>query len=80
MVGPDERANIIRDLAESNDWRQRQLSLLLINGVDASLRDQIVDKMLTDPQPSVRDEAIALHGFLTLPPSTQPTTAPTTLP
>jgi tetratricopeptide (TPR) repeat protein len=80
VVGTKDRAEIVRDLANSPDWRHRQIALLVINGVDPALRDQLVDQLSTDSQSSVRAEAINVKGFLALPPATQPASEPTTAP
>jgi hypothetical protein len=67
-------------MAEDPDWRHRQIALLLINGIDPALRDQLLEQLVTDPQSSVRAEALTVKGFLALPPATQPTSEPATEP
>jgi tetratricopeptide (TPR) repeat protein len=70
--------SIIRDMVESPDWRHRQLGLLLVGALKPEVRDELVNKLIADPQGSVRDDAAAMQGMLALPaPTSQPTTEPT---
>ena len=80
VVGSKDRAEIVQSMAEDKDWRHRQIALLLINGIEPALRDQLVEQLTTDPQSSVRAEAIAVKGFLALPAATQPSSQPATVP
>ncbi len=80
VVGTRDRGDIVRSMAEDPDWRHRQIALLLINGIDPALRDQLLEQLVTDPQSSVRAEALTVKGFLALPPATQPTSEPATEP
>jgi tetratricopeptide (TPR) repeat protein len=81
LVSPDGQIRLIRDLAEDPDWRHRQIALLLVNELEPKLRDQIIEKLTTDPQSCVRDDAAAVKAYLALPKvTTAPTTAPTPMP
>jgi hypothetical protein len=75
---------IVADLADDSDWRHRQIALLLVSRLDKAHRDPILNKLMMDPQESVRAEAIAVNGRLSLPvfvaPATRPATMPATMP
>jgi tetratricopeptide (TPR) repeat protein len=71
----------VRDMAESPDWRRRQLSILLMAALDVDARNELLSKLMADPQGSVRDDAAAMKGLLALPaPTSQPTTEPALVP
>ena len=83
----NDRAQIIRDLAANTaNWRQRQLALLLLGGVtDAkvapALQEQTVNQLLNDPESSVRAYATADRGLLDMklsltPPKPKPPAQP----
>jgi hypothetical protein len=74
-----DRVGIMHDMVEDSDWRQRQLALALLSGVDESLQKQVLEKLVVDPQTSVRAEAIAAQGLLNTPDKAA-TTEPATLP
>jgi tetratricopeptide (TPR) repeat protein len=84
LLPPSQLEAAVRDMVESADWRHRQLAILLLGGLEAPVRDELLNELITDkqgPQGSVRDEAIAMQGLLAFPaPATQPTTAPTLAP
>ena len=75
LIGDHDRSLIVSDLSQDNDWRHRQIALLLANNVDKETRDDVLAKLTIDTQGSVRSDALALQGFVALPPKT-PTTAP----
>jgi tetratricopeptide (TPR) repeat protein len=79
----DARTQILTDIAQSPDWRHRQVALLMVNDVDASVRDAVLKQLSVDPQASVRADALALIGRYALPPGssqTMPTTMPASKP
>jgi len=78
-----DQIQIFNDLADSNDWRHRQVALLLADRVPQAVRDPVLTALVNDPQASVRAECRALRGRLSVPPAaptTRPTTVPTTMP
>jgi tetratricopeptide (TPR) repeat protein len=81
VLNEADRSDLVRDLAEDPDWRHRQVALLLLHAVSPDIRRQILDLLVIDPQSSVRADAIAAKGLMSLPPAaTQPATMPTTMP
>jgi tetratricopeptide (TPR) repeat protein len=75
-----DRADLIRDMTDAPDWRQRQIALLLVPNLPVALRDQLFDKLSLDTQSSVRAEAVALKALVALPPEATTQPADTTTP
>jgi hypothetical protein len=83
LVDAREFESIIRDMVEDQDWRHRQLAVMMLDGLDPKVRDELAAKLATDLQGSVRQDATVVQAMVTLPvpaPTTMPTTAPTTVP
>ena len=76
LVGQDKVDFILRDMAESPDWRQRQLALLMLGIATPQTRNDLLTKLLADPQSNVVADAKSVQGIMNLPPSTMPTTMP----
>lgn len=77
--------SIVRDMADSPDWRQRQLAVVLAPMLDPATRQELLEKLTNDPQGSVREDVVAVKGLVALPrptsmPATEPTTEPAALP
>jgi hypothetical protein len=80
LMPPKVREVIIRDMVEDADWRHRQLAVLMLDAVDPATRDELLAKLVRDPQASVRADAKTIKGILSLPPTTMPTSMPTSGP
>jgi hypothetical protein len=87
MIGGEPQTALIRELAQSEDWRHRAAALL-VESTPVDVQKEIIAQLSTDPEPCVRALAKARADLLDviskLPPSaTQPSTterSPATLP
>ncbi len=76
---PSIRQTIVSDMAEDADWRHRQLAILMLDSLPAETRDNLLAKLVVDPQASVRADAIVAQAIAAMPttaPATMPATAP----
>jgi hypothetical protein len=81
MSSPQGRAGVAEEMADDSDWRQRLLSLVLVNGAGLDVHKEIAAQLSVDPEPSVRAFAKAALDLVAVaaklpPPATAPATEP----
>ena len=80
MSSSQARATVAEEMADDPDWRQRLLSLVLVNGAGLDVHEEIATQLSTDPEPSVRAFAEAALDLVAVaaklpPPATAPAQA-----
>jgi hypothetical protein len=80
MSSSQARATVAEEMADDPDWRQRLLSLVLVNGAGLDVHKEIATQLSTDAEPSVRAFAEAALDLVAVaaklpPPATAPAQA-----